>query len=289
LGTILLFALCPGFRRVDRRVNPKYANYVTVRTYPSGERRLGKAPPRDLVTDAFDEFGTQAAVASAFGVSRGTVKRWAQEYGLQLESHPEAGLASFMKRRLTSDIDKRTISQWLMDEGSVSVTYFAKGDYTILLVCGSMNDYAVLSSISRILDVPITSSKAPGQSTLPMGSLRVQSARAYVLLEIILPHLVGLKAKEAEAALKFFPPTGLLRGRHTTEEFLLNVWKEFAIDSFHEWNMRRRVKIREGEIIARVHKWVEGRVKRARRFRDAKEHRHGATGSVSAFHSGWSR
>jgi hypothetical protein len=240
-------------------------------TYPSGERRIGKMPPRGLVMAAFRELGTFKGVATAFGVTRGTIKHWAKMYGFHPESHPEFGLASFMKGRLTDDIDKCKVSQWLMDEGSVSVAYFARRDNTVLLVCGSMNDYEVLSSISGILDTAITSSKAPGRTTLPMGALRVQSARAYVLLEILRPYLVGLKAKEAEAAVKFFPPSGLLKGRHTTEEFLLHVWREFAFSALHEWNKRRRIKIGEQEILERARKWVAGRVKRARRFRDAKK------------------
>ncbi len=258
--------MSPGFRHVEKGILPRYADSIEVRTFPSGERRIGRPPPKELLEDAFAVLGTQAGVAGAFGVTRFTVKRWARKYAIQPISRPEAGLASTMRQRLGDDRDKCKVAQWVMDEGSVSVAHFVRGDYTILLVCGSMNDYGVLSSISHILDTPITSSRAPGPTTLPMGAIRVQSARAYALLETILPYMVGLKANEAVAALKFFPSSGLLRGRHTTDEFLLPVWEHYSLDVLNRWNERRRVKITQDEVLARAQKWTEGRVKRARRF-----------------------
>ena len=161
------------------------------------------------------------------------------------------------------------VSQWLMDEGSVSVAYFRRGDYTTLIVCGSVNDYAVLSVLSGILDTPIMSSKSPGSTTLPMGAIRIQSARAYALLQVIRPHLVGLKAMETKAALAYFPSTGLVRGRHTTDEFLVSVWKRFAIEILQQWNSRRTHKESARNLQEFARTWVEGRIRRARRFVDA--------------------
>jgi len=259
----------PGFRHVERGILPRYAESIEVKTFPNGERRIGRDPPRSIVEEAFSELGTRAAVATAFGVSRDVVGRWLRDYDIKVASHPEAGLASFVRQRLSLKYDRVKVAQWLMDEGSVSVAYFRRGDYTILLVCGSMNDYSVLDSISEILDTPISSSKTPGMTTLPMGAIRVQSARAYALLEVIGPHLVGLKALEAKAAIQFFPASGILRGRHTTDEFLLSAWKEFSLESLNQWNARRRAKTSQQEVLARAERWVEGRVRRARRFVDA--------------------
>jgi len=162
--------------------------------------------------------------------------------------------------------DRSMVSQWLMDEGSVSVCYSRQYDSTQLLVCGSMNDYEVLSRISEVLRVAISSSKSPSLTTLPMGAIRVQSARAYALLEVLLPNLVGLKAKEATAALAFFPPSGKMAGRHTTDEFLFHVWKTYALKTLLEWNSRRRVKISQEEIESRGTSWLESRIARSRRF-----------------------
>ncbi len=262
-------ASSPGFRHIERGILPRYAELIEVKTFPTGERRIKKDPPREAVEKAFAELGTSKAVATAFGVGRDVVKRWTSEYEMDVISRPEAGLANTMKLRLREEVDRCKAAQWLMDEGSVSVAYFRRGDYTILLVCGSMNDYLVLASISDIIDARITSSRVPKETALPMSAIRVQSARAYALLEAIAPHLLGLKAMEAQAALRRFPPSGILRGRHTTEEFFLPIWKQFPLEALILWNARRRVKMSQLEIFALAEKWVEGRVKRARRFIDA--------------------
>lgn len=262
--------MSPGFRHIEHVPIGKYADFIQVFTYPGGERRIKKDPPKNILENAFDELGTLAAVASAFGVSRGVVKRWIRESDLEVSSRPEVGLASYLRRRLTNNEDTRAVAQWLMDEGSVSVAFFKRGNYTILIVCGSMNDYHVLSVLSVILETPITSSKAPGATTLPMGALRVHSARAYALLGILEPRLVGLKAMETRAALHFFPPSGLLRGRHTTDEFLVPIWKDYALQTLIAWNSRRRVKLDQQDLEKRATQWVTGRIKRARRYVDAR-------------------
>jgi hypothetical protein len=69
-----------------------------------------------------------------------------------------------------------------------------------------MNDNAVLARIAGILHMTIISSKLPGPRTLPMRAVRIQCAKAYALLEVLQDYLVGLKKREAEAALGFFPP-----------------------------------------------------------------------------------
>ena len=139
----LLKFTCAGFRHIDHGLLPKFAESCVVKTYTSGERRIAQIPPKEVLEAAFLELGTHKGVATAFGVSRQTVERWAKILGVRVESHPGAPLASAMKKRLDNDVFKSKVAQWLMDEGSVSVAYVAKGDYTLLLVCGSMNDHAV--------------------------------------------------------------------------------------------------------------------------------------------------
>ena len=249
---------------------PRFANAITIRVFPTGQRRTTKDPPADLLKTAFDELGTHVAVAAAFGVTRRVVKRWLSENKLEVVSRPEARFANAMRERLDTTADQDELAQWLMDEGSISVAHSIQKDTTILLVCGSMCDYEVLSRISRILGAPITSSKVPFVTALPMGAVRVQGARAYAVLQILLPKLVGLKRMEAEEALRFFPPSGIVRGRHTTDEFLAKAWKEHAHKTLHEWNSRRRIKASEGELNSLARTWVQGRIRRARRFLDAK-------------------
>ncbi|MDA4126528.1 MAG: hypothetical protein OK452_04905 [Thaumarchaeota archaeon] len=246
-----------------------FAKTIKIRTFRSGQRRTVRDPPRSVLSKAFDELGTYSEVADAFGVSRTVVERWIEKYDLNIPSRPEIKLANQMRLLISSDEDRNRVSQWLMDEGSVTVSYFVRPNYTILVVCGSMNDFAVLSRISSILGVPITSSKVPSTTILPVGAVRVQGAKAYALLETLLPHLMGLKASEAKAALAFFPQSGRVKGRHTTDELFLPVWKEFAIGSLRSWNARRRKKLSDDELVSLAGTWVEGRIKRAHRFIDS--------------------
>jgi len=243
-----------------------YKDAISLRTYPSGERRVNKDPPAALVLKAFEDLGTFVAVSNAFGVDRNTVSRWVRAYGLDVKSRPEVRLSNAIRSRLTESKGEERVGQWLMDEGSVSVAYLKSRGLTCLLVCGSMCDYAVLAQISAALGTSIGSSKVPGPRTLPMGAIRVQSAKAYALLQALRGHLVGLKAMEANAALEFFPPLGVLRGRHTTDEFLAPVWREFAIETLMQWNLRRRQTLSSEELKALACTWVEGRIRRARRF-----------------------
>jgi len=189
-----------------------------------------------------------------------------RKYHLKIPSRPEIKFAN-ETRELVSDLERQDrLAQWLMDEGSVTVAYFAQSNDTVLVVCGSMNDYAVLSKISEILGSPITSSGVPSTQSLPGGAVRVEGARAYALLQVVLPRLLGLKKSEAEAALAFFPNTGRMKGRHTTDEFFLLLWKQYAIDTLRQWNSRRRAKRSDDELQDLAKTWVEGRIRRARRF-----------------------
>lgn len=237
-------------------------------TYPSGERRIRKNPTDVLLRSAFDELGTHAAVASAFGVSRSVVSRWIREKDVRVISRPEVGAACYLERRITDSEDKLRVAQWLMDEGSVTVTHFKRTNLTSLVVCGSMNDFDVLTSISIVLGAPITCFRSPTPTALPLGGVKVQSAKAFALLRILSGYLVGLKAMEAAAALRYFPPSGTLRGKHTTDEFLVPVWRSYAIQTLTAWSAKRRVKMTEQEILGRAETWIQGRVKRARRFSD---------------------
>lgn len=260
---------------------------MKIRTYPSGERRISVRPPKQALEQAYAEFGTHKAMAAAFGVSRDTVQRWLDGYGMQVVSRPEILLARSVRERLGSLEDCIRVSQWIMDEGSISVAYFRRDDHTALLVCGSMNDYEVLSRISATLGAPITSSKSPKATILPLGALRVSSSKAYALLVQVESLLLGLKKREARSALQFFPPSGIVRGRHTTDEFLIPVWKEFALETLTEWNSRRRIKIGQEEIEARARSWVEGRIRRARRFVDVQRGTFGSLASPGDYAQGY--
>jgi hypothetical protein len=243
-----------------------FAREAIVKTYPSGERRLAKDPPRDLVIKAFDELGTHKAVAAAFGVTRHVVTRWISLYSLDVISRPDIRHSNFVRKCLANPSDRIRVAQWITDECSVGVTYSNQADYTTLLVGGSMNDPDALSVISSILEAKCSCSKSAQMTTLPLLGLRMVSAKACALLELLLPEMQGLKAMEARAALSYFPRTGTLPGRHTSDEFMIPVWKEFAMNSLRSWNARRRQKLSEDQMKEMARAWVERRIRRARRF-----------------------
>jgi hypothetical protein len=274
--------LCPGSRHVENSIIDIYSNSIEVRTYSGGERRIQRDPAKEVLERAFSELGTHKAVAAAFGVSRAVVGKWLSKNGMKVISRPEVGAANYVRRLMCKDEDRRIVARWLVDEGSVSVRYLGKTNLTSLIVCGSMNDFDALSPIASILGVPITCSRSPSGTVLPLGMVKVHAAKAYALLGLIQDHLVGLKAMEARAALFFFPPSGSLRGRHTTDEFLVEVWKQFARESLHQWNSRRRVKQPDRVLEELATSWVEGRIRRARRFVDASDRSMGRTFSCES-------
>ena len=253
--------LWPQLSRIDR-----YSNEIQFRYLPCGQRRISKDPNPAIIRQAFDELGTQNAVAAAFGVTRHVVTRWISCFKLDVKSRPEVRHSNFVKEVLASQSDRIRVAQWVMDEGSVGVTHSSRNDLTSLLVGGGMNDFDAIRAISAILRTPYCSTRTSHSIALPMLGFQIRSAKAYALLETILPHMYGLKAMEARAALSFFPRTGTLKGRYTTDEFLLPVWEEFAITSLRAWSARRRKPLSSEEIQRRAKAWVEGRIRRARRF-----------------------
>ncbi len=144
----------PGGRNLpDITPTKGFAGAIVVKNFPSGEKRITRGPLKSRLELAFEEFGTHKAVAAAFGVSRGTVRRWLRNCRIDIVSRPEVLISKSMLLRLRSKDDCLTLAQWLMDEGSVSVDYLGTTDLTYLVVGGGMNDYEVLSHLSSILGV----------------------------------------------------------------------------------------------------------------------------------------
>jgi len=228
--------------------------------------RRDQIPPAEELIGDLTRLGTQSGVAKAYGVHHSTVARWLRNYRIKADSHPEVRQADVMKELLSEEADKIRVAQWIMDEGCVSVSYHTKLQTSSLIVMGSMNDVEALSVVADILQSRITSSKLPGLGTLPMQGIRVQGARAYALLQAVRDNLVGLKRMEADAALAAFPPTGTMKGKHTTDEFFLEVWNEFARNSLSSWNTRRQRQLSNLELDNLAQIWVTRRVTRARRF-----------------------
>ena len=53
-----------------------------------------------------------------------------KEVQLKVEFRPEAGLRTHLRAKFADKNDRRALAQWLMEEGSVSVAYSPRDDYT---------------------------------------------------------------------------------------------------------------------------------------------------------------
>ena len=212
------------------------------------------------------EMGTLSEVARLHGVHHSTVAKWLKKNGLVVEPHPEKKWERLVRRLLERESDRIRVAQWIMDEGTISLAYHIRLSTTSLIIMGGMNDVDALSPIANILESRISSSKLTNPGTLPMHVIRIQGAKAYAILEVIRNHLAGLKRLEAEAVLAALPRSGVLRGRHTTDEFYLEVWKTFAVRCLETWNSRKRMKMSEDERHKFAATWVTHRVARAKRW-----------------------
>jgi DNA-binding XRE family transcriptional regulator len=209
--------------------------------------------------------GTQAEVAKSFDVSRATVAKWQRELGANIEYHPEIPRAKAIKEHLRKRIDRVRIAQWICDEGWISAIYDLKTNDTFLIVGGQMTDIAVLKVIAGILHESVTrGTGTPHYGWLPLSAVKVRSAEAYALLKAIRKELIGLKRLEAEAALKFFPASGFLKGRHPTDEFMEPIWRTYAKGVLSEWNKRSEVPVTAVEEEAILQSWMERRIKKGR-------------------------
>ena len=205
-------------------------------------------------------------MAEHFGVTRVTILTWALKCGFKVASHPEIGRARVIERLLVDPIDRARLAQWLVDEGTVSVSYDAVQDTTRLVVAGGMTDVEAIGRIAAILNATVTNTGVNfDRPILPVFSIVLRSAEAYAVLRILQPELVGLKAEEAEAAMAYFPPSGYMRGRHTTDEFLIPTWRDFATRVVHRWNARKKMPLDRDSLEKIVDRWMEGRINRARR------------------------
>jgi len=130
---------------------------------------------------------------------------------------------------------------------------------------GAMNDNGAMEAIAQELGITTISGAAPAMGRLPTHILKVQGVRAYSLLGLVSKELIGLKALEASAALTFFPPSGIVKGKVTTDEYMGRVWRQFARESAEVWNRKRRSKLSPAQIQEMIEAWILNRTARARR------------------------
>jgi hypothetical protein len=222
-------------------------------------------PTAERILDAFQELGTRASVATFFGVSRWTIDRWNKKLNLHPELRPEIPINQLLSSLLSDPTSRVRVAQWIVDEASISVAYNLRFGTSSPMVVGAMNDTAAMQVIAKQLGVTVISGAVPQKGRLPTHIVKVQGARAYSLLGVLSTELTGLKALEAEAALAFFPPTGIVKGKLTTDVYMGAVWRRFARESAEVWNANRKRKLSQLQIDEMVEAWVLNRTARARR------------------------
>jgi hypothetical protein len=222
-------------------------------------------PTPEQIMEAFHVLGTKTSVATFFGVSRRTVDRWVESFNLIPELRPEIPINQFLSSLLSDLASRVRVAQWIVDEASISVAHNSRYDTSSLLVTGAMNDNRAMDAVAEELGVTIISGGRPQEGRLPTHIIKIQCARAYGLLSILCNELTGLKAVEAKAALSFFPASGLVRGKTTTDAYMAADWRRFATESFAVWNSKRRNKLSSVEIERMVEAWILNRTARARR------------------------
>ena len=221
------------------------------------------------IQEAFEALGTHVAVASHFGVSRPTVRKWLRMYALSPISRPTLARVRAMQSRLANGEDRVRVAQWIIDEGSITVSYISQQDCTYIGVRGSMIDNDVMQTVGSILGARVVSSNHLSPRSLPHHSLRLYGACALALLECIRSDLRGLKRAEADAAIEFFRPKGFVPGRHPTYQFLLDTWTSFADMTLEAWNARKLVPLEADQISIIKEAWMKMRISKSRRYFDA--------------------
>jgi translation initiation factor 1 (eIF-1/SUI1) len=222
-------------------------------------------PHPEQLQEAFQRLGTVTAVARVYGVSRWTVYRWTKKLNLEPELRPEIPIHHLLSGLLSEKVVRTRVAQWIVDEASISIAYNSRTGTTSLMLAGAMNDDSAMDAIAQALDVRVGSGATPPKGRLPMHTIRIQGPKAYGLLGLVLKELTGLKAMEAKVALSFFPPSGIVKGKLTTDVYMGTVWRQFARESVEEWNRRRRKKLSLVQIEEIVEAWILNRTARARR------------------------
>jgi hypothetical protein len=222
-------------------------------------------PSAEQILKAFDELGTQSSVARFFGVSRRTVERWVRRLDLRPNLRPEIPLNQLLSLSFSDPAVRARVAQWIVDEASITAAYSRRLDTSSLMVIGAMNDNNTMEVIARELGVQVFSGTEPVRNRLPTHVIKVQGPKAYGLLGILSRELTGLKASEAKAALAFLPPSGLVKGKLTTDVFMGEVWERFAKECVEAWNKKRREKKTPDQLKGIMDAWVQNRTARARR------------------------
>lgn len=131
-----------------------------------------------------------------------------------------------------------------------------------------MTDTYVLREIARLIHERVNNqTKKPRSGWMPLAYVRVHSAEAYAMLGAIRKDLLGLKRLEAESALNYFPQSGYVKGRHSTDEFMRGAWREYSKRVISDWNERSGNRVTEDEEQELVRAWIATRSRKSTYYR----------------------
>ncbi len=190
-----------------------------------------------------------SALAKHYGVSFSTARKWLLECGLKpLLSSPEhlqalkeiiskAPITAIRRRidqdlehRLADEGDRKLLARAIVDEFTLMYTYKKNGRrkrYTLVLRI-MMYDLPPVEQVARLIGAPVKqrSRKTKYGVAVPYWDARVEGYRAYKILQLVRPYLVGQKAFQADKALTGGPLSDVpvSTGKHIYKEGLMSAY-----------------------------------------------------------------
>jgi hypothetical protein len=191
-------------------------------------RRVRSAPSDEELKDKLTRLVSVTALAKSYGVSYTTARKWVRARGFQsvLNSPDhvrllkglisEAPVEAARRRidlelanRLDESGDRKLLARAIVDEFSMRYMFKKSVEWKrcILIMTIVMYDLPPVQEISNLVGVPLRMQfrKAKSGVKVPCWVVRISGYRAFRVLQLVRPHLVGQKAFQADIALKNGP------------------------------------------------------------------------------------
>ena len=193
----------------------------------SSPRRTRRVLKADEVAGAVTRSGSVYEAARILGVRDPAVYRAMQRFGIK---HPQIWrdrrreLSAKLRRKhlasiVTSEPNRLYAGTLVATEGSITSGYDSDIKSTRLKIIIGMTDRPYVVKFAEVCGV------GPPREIPPRYKRRrivwektVSGLRAILLLNDIMPYLMGEKRKEAQRALEFFSPTGYTKGKFRAAE-----------------------------------------------------------------------
>ncbi len=177
---------------------------------------------KDAVTQAVNQSETPAKASERIGISKNTLYRLMKRYEVSSPSrwkeHRAEVLLSYTHAVpnpvIWNEAGRIFVGTLVGAEGAITCTYARKVDETTLAVVVELTDREWIAKFAEV--VGLSPPPEYGRLTLPGNKPKFRRTpiglRAVRVLREIMPHLYGLKKKEAQAGVDFFAPTGYRDG-----------------------------------------------------------------------------